>query len=173
MLSCLGRDHPGWLGAYVVAAANAVAATGARTVLLNLGAQAPRLPGLDPAVRVHAPGYLAAASFAATLAASDLFLLPVVDGVSTRRGSLMAALQHGLPVLGTSGPLTDAVLRDASPALRLTAVGEVADFSAAAAALGADAEARAAAAGAARALYQRQFDWPVIADRLLAAVPAS
>jgi glycosyltransferase involved in cell wall biosynthesis len=171
-IGCLGRDHPGWLGEYVVAAVNAVAASGADPVLVNLGAQAPELPGIDPAVRVHAPGYLEPEAFAATLAASDLFLVPVADGVSTRRGSLMAALQHGLPVLGTAGPLTDSVLREAAPALALTGVGDAGAFAATAAALAEDPDARRAAGAAARELYEREFDWPVIGARLLAALPA-
>jgi glycosyltransferase involved in cell wall biosynthesis len=171
VIACLGRDHPGWLGGYVVAAVNAVAATGADPILVNLGAGAPALDGLDPAVRVHAPGFLQPEELAATLAACDLFLVPVADGVSTRRGSLMAALQHELAVLGTAGPLTDSVLREAGPALRLTVVGDADAFAAAAAALAEDEDARGAAGTAARDLYEREFDWPVIAERLLAALP--
>jgi glycosyltransferase involved in cell wall biosynthesis len=37
------------------------------------------------------------------LAACDLMLLPFVDGVSTRRTSAVTALQHGLPLLTTTG----------------------------------------------------------------------
>jgi glycosyltransferase involved in cell wall biosynthesis len=173
VLSCLGTDHPGWLPDYVAAAADAVAAAGsAPPVLLNLGAQAPALGGLDPRVEVRRPGYLTAPELAASLAASDLFLLPLVDGVSTRRGALMAALQHGLPVVGTAGPLTDSILRRAAPALRLTTVGDRGAFAAAAAALAHDPAARAEAGAAARALYESEFDWPVIADRLLAELAA-
>jgi glycosyltransferase involved in cell wall biosynthesis len=171
VLSCLGQDHPAWLGEYVVDAANAIARSGRSLALLNLGAHAPRLPGLDPAIEVRAPGYLEADEVAAMLAASDLFLAPLVDGVSTRRTTLMAALQHGLPVVGTRGHLTDAVLSEAEAALRLADVGDREGFARAAAELAADAAAREAVGGAARELYERNFDWPVTTDRLLAALP--
>jgi glycosyltransferase involved in cell wall biosynthesis len=170
VVSCLGRDHPSFLGEYVVAAVNAIAASGRPVALLNLGAEAPRPSGVDPTVAIHSPGYLEPGAFAAKLAAADLFLAPLIDGVSTRRGSLMAALQHGLPVVGTSGHLTDPALREAAPALRLTEVGDSGCFSSAAARLAADPDARAAAGAEARRLYERDFDWPVAADRLLAAL---
>ena len=38
VIGCLGRDHPGWLGDHVVAAANRVAGEGRPTVLLNSSA---------------------------------------------------------------------------------------------------------------------------------------
>jgi glycosyltransferase involved in cell wall biosynthesis len=170
LVSCLGRDHPGWLGGYVVDAVNAIARSGQAVALLNLGADTPRLRRIDSSVVVREPGYLEGETLAAKLAASDLFLAPLSDGVSTRRGSLMAALQHGLPVVGTTGPLTDAVLRNASQALRLTAVGDPGLFARAAVRLGEDRAGRAAAGVAARELYEREFDWPVLAEKLLAAL---
>ena len=44
------------------------------------------------------------------LSAADLNLSAFIDGVSTRRGSLMAALQHGVASVGTRGYLTDQML---------------------------------------------------------------
>lgn len=172
VLACLGRDHPGWLADHVAAAANRVARSGAPTVLLSLGADAPTPGGLDPAVRVERPGLLAAADFAALLAAADLFLAPTVDGVSTRRGSTMAALQHGVPVLATAGPLTDPILR-AGGSLGLTAVGDREAYARAAAALAADPERRRSAGRAGRELYAREFDWPAIGGRLLDGLAAA
>jgi glycosyltransferase involved in cell wall biosynthesis len=172
VVACLGRAHPSFLGRYAAAAVNAMAAAGERKLLvLNLGAEAPPLPGLDPAVAVAAPGYLGPEDFAARLAAADIFLAPLIDGVSTRRGSVMAALQHGLPVVGTSGPLTDPLLRRAGSALQLTEVGDDEGFAHAAAGMAADPDARRSAGAAARRLYELNFDWPVAAGRLLAALP--
>ena len=96
----------------------------------------------------------------------------MIDGVSTRRGSVMAALQHGVAVIGTAGPLTDPVLRAAGAAIRLTEVGEPERFAAAAAALAADPAGRAALGAAGRDLYAREFDSAVTAARLRTAVGA-
>ncbi len=171
VVATFGRSHPSWLGEYVVAAANAISATGMPLVLLVMGAEAPELAGLDPSIAVHAPGYLEAEELGGMLAASDLFLAPLIDGVSTRRGTVMAALQHGLPVVGTSGPLTDDVLREVGSALRLIPVGSAERFANEAMRLAGDPIARTSAGTASRLMYERNFDWPVIADKLLDALP--
>jgi len=46
-------------------------------------------------------GYLEDEEVSANLLASDICVLPYKDGVSLRRGSLMAALAHGLPIIST------------------------------------------------------------------------
>jgi glycosyltransferase involved in cell wall biosynthesis len=46
-------------------------------------------------------GHLSEADVSRAFHASDLCLLPYRDGVSFRRGSLMAALAHGLPIIST------------------------------------------------------------------------
>jgi len=46
-------------------------------------------------------GYLDDEEVSANLLASDICVLPYKDGVSLRRGSLMAALAHGLPIIST------------------------------------------------------------------------
>jgi glycosyltransferase involved in cell wall biosynthesis len=45
------------------------------------------------------------------LQTADLLLYPLDDGASTRRGALMAAIQHGIPTVTTLGPSTDALLQ--------------------------------------------------------------
>lgn len=172
VLGTLARDHRSWLGKYVVAAVNEISASGASVRLLVLGADAPAISGLDPQVDVEKPGFLEDSEFAARLAMVDLFLAPLEDGLSTRRGSLMVALQHGLPVIGTVGVSTDALLQEAGDALRMTPAGDPQEFATAAASLAADSEARTEMGLVARSLYERNFDWPVVADRMLATLPA-
>jgi len=46
-------------------------------------------------------GYVDDEEVSANLLASDICVLPYRDGVSLRRGSLMAALVHGLPIIST------------------------------------------------------------------------
>jgi glycosyltransferase involved in cell wall biosynthesis len=172
VLGALGTGHPSRLLDYIVSAVNAVARTQGRAVLLHLGAGSPRLPGLDQRVELHRPGELPEDVIAAYLAAADLFLAPFIDGVSTRRTSVMSALQHGLAVLGTDGQLTDTLLRD-SAALRLTPEGRPDLFAEAALKLASHEDERRELGAAGRALYESRFDWPVLAGRSLDLVEES
>ena len=170
VVATIGRDHPSWCREYVAAAMNAITADGRPVVLLSLGAEVPGLSNLDPSIAVHEPGYLEDSELAGRLAAADLFLAPLLDGVSTRRTALMAALQHGLPVVGTAGPLTDPILRESSDALRLVAVRDPEAFARATVQLAGDQGARESARTAARRLYEGHFSWPVIARKLIEAL---
>jgi glycosyltransferase involved in cell wall biosynthesis len=165
VITAFGTAHPARRLDYIVAAANAVA-RGVPTVLQNLGASAPDLHGIQSAVRLSQPGYQSPAALAECLAATDMFLAPFVDGVSTRRTTVMAALQHGLPIVGTEGALTDRVLRSSGRALRLVPVARRDLFVDAALRLASQRNERNAIGRAARELYLEHFDWPVIAERL-------
>lgn len=77
----------------------------------------------------------------------------------------LAAMQHGLPIVGTYGELTDERLYK-SGALELVARGDLNAFSQAAAVLAQDPARRATLGTAAAVLYRCEFDWPVIADRM-------
>ena len=169
VLAAFGANHPSRLMEHVSRAAAMVASGGSRTLLVNLGSDVPPLDA-GPAVEVLTPGQLSAEQIARHLAAADIYLAPFIDGVSTRRTTVMAALQHGLPVIGTDGHLTDAVLRRATNALTLTPVADVDAFARAATALARDDAARSRHGAVARSLYEHEFDWPVISARLVAAL---
>jgi glycosyltransferase involved in cell wall biosynthesis len=167
VLTAFGTGHPSRSLDLVAAAANPLAQASRDLLLLNLGAGTPPIPGVDPSIRVHAPGLSPPGELASALAATDIYLAPFEDGVSTRRTTLMAALQHGLPVVGTDGELTDDLLR---ANLALTPVDRPDLFAAAVAELANDAGVRAQAGARARRLYEQSFDWPVIANHLLVAL---
>lgn len=59
------------------------------------------IEALGLAGRIHWTGHVPASQVSAAFLASDLCLLPYQDGVSYRRGSFMAALAHGLPIVTT------------------------------------------------------------------------
>ncbi len=61
------------------------------------------------AARVHATGTLSASDVSLHLSACDVLLQPYIDGVSSRRGSVMAGLAHGVPIVTNSGRLTEAL----------------------------------------------------------------
>lgn len=167
VLCTFGLDHAGRLTGHIVDAAAAVARAGRPVVLLSLGTGRPRRELVTPGVILTVPGFLPDTQAALLLAGTDLFLAAFEDGVSTRRTTMMAALQHEIAVVGTDGHLTDELLRHATAALRLVAVGDRAGFVAAVCALAAsDGDRRALAAGG-RRLYDERFDWPVLVERLL------
>jgi glycosyltransferase involved in cell wall biosynthesis len=167
VLATFGGNHPSRRMDHVVAAANGAVRVGESVAVLNLGADAPDLRGLDRRIQTVQPGWLDAASVASLLSSADLFVAAFVDGVSSRRGTLMSALQHGLPVIGTDGRLTDQILRHSSPALTLVPVDSPDQMAHAARSLVTDAKHRRTASVAARRLYEDEFDWPVLVSRLL------
>ena len=112
----------------------------------------PRLEG-----RVHGTGLLPDEAVSLHVAACDLMLQPYPDGVSSRRTSAMVALSHGLPMVTTSGWLTEPLWEE-SGAVDLVPADEPARLAAAAARL-LTSTARLSELGAcARALYLSRFD---------------
>lgn len=75
--------------------------------------------------RVHSTGALPGEELAAHLSACDLMIQPYPDGVSTRRGSMMAALALGLPIVTTQGPLTEPIWTEARAAAFLPQLEEL------------------------------------------------
>lgn len=119
-------------------------------------------------VAVWDAGPLPAPAVSMHLTAMDVLLTPFVDGASTRRGSMIAGLQHGLAVVSTDGPLTDPMLRAVQgKALWLTPVREPARFAAAVAQLAQAPALRTRLGRAAKTFYAEQLDWPRLAQRVL------
>jgi glycosyltransferase involved in cell wall biosynthesis len=166
-VALFGRGHPSRALDHAEAAIAALADAHGRDrlAILNLGAGAPPLRA-PTGVNVSSPGRQEAEELSLRLWASDIVLLPLVDGVSTRRTTLMAALAHGRPVLGCRGHSTDAVLARANDAMVLTPAGDRAAFARAAVELTSDPARLRAVGDAGRWLYQSQFDWPVAAQRV-------
>jgi glycosyltransferase involved in cell wall biosynthesis len=115
--------------------------------------------------RVIATGHVDEAAVSAHLLAADVAALPFRDGASLRRGSLLAALAHGCPLLTTASadPEAAALLRDGDTAL-LAPQGDAGALRAGLARLGAEPALRARLAAAGRALAAR-FSWEQIAEQ--------
>ncbi|MBV9958416.1 MAG: glycosyltransferase family 4 protein [Acidobacteria bacterium] len=130
-------------------------------ILLGRGGEVVQreLIALHPGLRgqLYASGELSAAELSAHLQSVDLLLQLYPDGISTRRTSAMAGLQHGLPILTTGGNLTESFWRQ-SAAVTLAPVGDVPFIEQAVQRLQEDGAERARMSAAARALYQEQFD---------------
>jgi len=106
-----GSAHPSRLVDWIFKAANCVAVNVRETALVYIGADGEKLRrGLDPGIRFVDCGLLAGDAVGDHLISADLLLAPFVDGLSTRRGSVVAAFQHGIPVVSTSSIWTDRLL---------------------------------------------------------------
>jgi len=166
VLACFGMHHFGRLSGHVLAAAEAIEATGRSVHLLDLGTGEPGRE-VRGGLTIHRLGFLPDDEAARMLAVADIFLAPYADGISTRRTTAMAAFQHGLPVVGTLGPLTDRMLREATEAVELAPLADPAAFANQVRLLAEDEDRREALGAAARALYESRFDWPVVSRTLL------
>jgi len=137
-------------------------------VLLLIGCDARQLaPEYFPdRSRVVCAGYVDSAEASRLLSASDLCLAPYIDGMSARRSSVMAVMEHGVPIVSTRGRLTDSPVFRSSP-LALADVDDEAGFIAEAERLAEDVSAHGALRDALQAFYQRNFSWPVVSKELL------
>lgn len=116
--------------------------------------------------RVHWTGFVSDNRVATYLEASDLVVLPYRDGVSLRRGTLMAALAQGCAIVSTAPSVPVPELVDGRniclvPAENVKALVE------AITALQGNPELRAALGAGAKELSER-FTWPEIARRTIA-----
>jgi len=80
--------------------------------------------------KVHVTGFVPRRRVSELLLASDICVLPFRDGLSVRRGSFLAAVRHGLPVITTLPrfPLPDSVVDGENVVLVSTnSVGQLAE----------------------------------------------
>jgi hypothetical protein len=101
----------------------------------------------------------------------DLFLAPLTDGISGRRGSVVAALQHGLPVCSTVRTYTDAYLKNlVSPAFSLVPHDNQKLFCEEAVCMAEKALQQPNFGHELTEFHDRHFAWPVIAERMTAGL---
>jgi glycosyltransferase involved in cell wall biosynthesis len=172
VLCFFGTFHESKMGRLLLESLKALLSRGTRAKLLVIGPEYEKLLRLaDDSLKrnIMTTGYIDRESVSCLLEASDIFLLPTIDGVSTRRTSLMAALSHALPVVGTDGRLTDEILRK-SGALCLAPVEDAGGFIAHVLALADDPRRRRELGERGRRLYEEQFAWSVITRKILEAM---
>jgi len=167
VLAMFGSAHVSRLLPWIATAAKAIAMEGRETLLLSIG------PDGDEVRRVcgaETPlldcGVVDASKAGDFLMAADAMVAPFIDGLSTRRGSVAAAFQHGLPVLSTSSRWTDEILLNRE-GLELFPVGDgIGGFARFAAGTMQRWAGNAPDPAAIRAFYRQNFDWPRAAAAL-------
>jgi glycosyltransferase involved in cell wall biosynthesis len=176
VLGLFGQGHPSRMLSFVRRAIAGLRAEGRDAQVLYVGPAVDVVAEALSGVPHHCTGALPGPDVSRHLAAMDLYLAPFRDGVSARRGSFLAGLQHGLATVSTTGPQTDAFLnaRD-GVAFLLAPDDDLSAYEAHVWTLVEDAALRARIAAGGQALYDEVFAWPRIADRMLsvlASVPA-
>ena len=168
VVAAFGLAHPQQLVGHAAAALAAVLEDGHDVVFASLGHAPDELALAHPRLRIVRPGPQDAADLARLLAAADLFLAPYSDGVSTRRTTLMAALQHGLCVVTTAGRDPSPPLQE--PAMAAAPVSDRAGFARLTRDLAADPESRRRYGHAARELYERRYSWEALAEQFVGSM---
>jgi glycosyltransferase involved in cell wall biosynthesis len=123
-------------------------------------------------VPVRLEGSLPGPEASLRLRAMDLFLAPLSDGVSARRGSVVAALQHGLPVCSTVREYTDRFLRElSSPAFSLTPGDNMELFVENAVRMAELSQQQPELGQDLVKFHDQYFGWPVLAQHLVRGLP--
>jgi glycosyltransferase involved in cell wall biosynthesis len=174
VLGLFGTAHGSRLLGLVRSAVETACGVHPDAVVLYMGPHVQPICAAMQGLPVLAEGPLPAEEVSRRFAAVDICLAPFVDGVSTRRGSLMAGLQHGVATVGTCGPLTDDILQEADGhAFLLSDVGRPDDFRAHVIRLLGDGDLRERLGRGAQRLYCQEFAWNRIATRMVAAMQES
>jgi glycosyltransferase involved in cell wall biosynthesis len=135
-------------------------------VAFTLIGAAPELPLASDLRALYRPlGFVKAAEVSRALNAADLVALPFIDGISERRTTLMAALDHGVAVAGTVGHCTGSALAKADW-LGLARADDGDGYIRLVRDLMHDDSRRAKIAAAGKAQHDAEFSWPVVVQRL-------
>ena len=121
-----------------------------------------QIEALGVAERLHWTGFLSDAHVSAHLQAADMLVMPYKDGASLRRGTLMAALAHGRPLITTT-PTTPTPQLDAGENCCLVPVDDVGALQTAVQTLTNNAE-LCKKLGQGAAQLAKQFSWEKIAE---------
>jgi glycosyltransferase involved in cell wall biosynthesis len=119
----------------------------------------------DLSSRLLATGFLPSGELSPHLAACDLLIQPYPDGASSRRSSLMAGISHGVPVVTTSGHLSESLWTE-SGAVAIAPARDRSAFMSSVRGLIQSQEERARLGAAGLRLYQQNFDWPLVVAAL-------
>ena len=171
VIGVFGSAHPSRLLHFIRAAVARIRADVRDVRVLYIGGAGARVrEALGDAPLIDA-GPLPAADVARHFAALDLYLAPFRKGVSTRRGSFMVGLQHGIATVSTRGIHTDAMLlAEAGSAFLLTPDDDLESYRRCALALACDKARRDRVGEAGEALFRAAFCWPHVAETLLDAL---
>jgi glycosyltransferase involved in cell wall biosynthesis len=140
-----------------------------RVLLLYVGPNVDDIrTAVGDALPIQCDGPAAADEVSRRFAAMDLNLCPFLDGVSTRRGTFMTSIQHGLPTVSTQAFNTDRELAAANGDAWVLSDNDPASFVAAVEAVYRDSAKRARLGVEGQRIYDSKFAWGPVCDRMIA-----
>jgi len=167
VLGVFGSLHESRLLSHIQMAARAVQDEG-DVILLYVGPDGEAFQDAMEDLPVLNAGPLPAGEVSRRFHAMDMYLAPFIDGASTRRGSFLVGLQHGVPTVSTRGSLTDSMLLDQNQnAFALTAADDPEAFQRSVVTLCEDAVHRRRMRRNAQHFFSKHFRWEVLTERLL------
>ena len=168
VIGLFGTLNPSRMIDQVRQAITAVSVRSTHARLLYIGPDIAAAKEVFLGVPLLAEGPLSPEEVSKRFAAMDVYLAPYIDGVSTRRTTLMTGLQHRIATVGTRGFLTDEMLaRENGRAVLLADVKDNDEFNRCVSRLIEDAELRTRLGAVGQRLYEEHFAWDRIAAKLL------
>ena len=165
VLGTFGGGHASKLPGHIAAAARKLRASARDVRILSIGPGGPDIRAAMPEFPVTDMGAVGPEQASTALQAIDIYCCPFIDGVSTRRSSFMAALQHGLATVSTRAYHTDnLLLAEDKRAFVLASATDPDDFAAHVCELAGDEPRRQSLGAAALQLFDQKFSTPVLAD---------
>lgn len=166
VVGVFGGAHPSRLLPLIRAGVHALQQAH-RVRVLYIGNAGAAIRTVLDGVPVHDAGKLASADVSRHFAAMDMYLAPFRHGVSTRRGSFLVGLQHGIPSVSTYGRHTGRELRTLDGEAFLLTSQEEAAYATEVLRLAGDAALRNRLRTGSRAAFDAHFAWEHVAGRLV------
>ncbi len=161
VLGMFGTTQSGVQPEFIAETQRKCHAAGHEVIVLYVGSQGARLREYIPDAHLMDLGRLAPEDVSKALTAMDIYLATFDDGISTRRGTVMAALQHGTALVGTRGKNTDGRWQhESNRSLLLARADDAQDFANSVLSLVQDRERTLALGQMGADLYAKCFDWP-------------
>lgn len=169
LLGVFGSGHPNRLFPFIHEAVKNLRESGRSCPLLYVGGSSDKLGAVFQDTAFIDAGKLSAEDVSLHLQAMDVYLCPFGKGVSSRRGSFMAGIEHGLPCITTSGSQSDQFLLDHEGESFLAGPdSDPSQFSKLVEQVVADSDLRVRLGMSAKNLYRERFQWDSIAASALA-----
>ena len=167
VMGVFGSLHASRLLGHIRPAAEAVLQQTNDAVLLYIGPHGAEFKRAMEGLPVIDAGRLPAEDVSRHFQAMDVHLAPFMDGVSTRRGSFLTGVQHGITTATTVGSQTDHILREeVGKGLLASPEEDTVSYAEQVLHVYENKEAARTLGRAGRDFYKVTCDWPAVARKL-------